>query len=155
MKPTDSPFGLPSAARRRTLLERWGFACACELCTAPAAELAASDARRDKIAALGREVVQTLDRLGSGSNSSGGDDNNDKAGTRTRTRTKTRTEAEARRAVALYHEVVDAVRDEGLVPHLGAHYEVLARLYAAAGDVREAVEWLRRAEREVSGFKGG
>lgn len=87
--------------------------------------MAESDARRQKIAVLGEEVVKMLDR------------------------------GEApKRAAEMYEEVVDAVREEGLVPHLGAHYEVLGRLYLAAGDKRKGVDLVKKGVEESRGFEG-
>jgi hypothetical protein len=62
--------------------------------------------------------------------------------------------ASMRRVAELYSEVVDAVREEGLVPHLGAHYEVLGRLYIAAGDTKKGAEMVRSAVDEGKGFEG-
>ncbi|KAL2020097.1 hypothetical protein VTK56DRAFT_8901 [Thermocarpiscus australiensis] len=45
----------------------------------------------------------------------------------------------------LYEQVVDAVREEGMMSHMGEHYEALARLCAAAGDARKTAERVRRA----------
>ncbi|GAB1312708.1 SET domain-containing protein 5 [Madurella fahalii] len=120
-----SPFGLTSQARQQTLLQKWGFQCTCPLCSSSPSVLAASDARRKKIATLGDEVLKMLDR---------GDS--------------------PKRAAEMYEEVVDAVREEGLVPHLGAHYEVLGRLYLAAGDQRKGVELVKKGVEEGRGFEG-
>ncbi|KXX78306.1 SET domain-containing protein 5 [Madurella mycetomatis] len=120
-----SPFGLTSQARQQTLLQKWGFRCTCPLCSASPSVLAASDARRQKIAVLGEEVIKMLDR------------------------------GEApKRAAEMYEEVVEAVKEEGLVPHLGAHYEVLGRLYLAAGDKKKGVDLVRKGVEESRGFEG-
>ena len=50
----------PGAARRATLADRFGFACACVACTAP--DEAASDARRTQLAALDDECYQLCRR---------------------------------------------------------------------------------------------
>lgn len=62
--------------------------------------------------------------------------------------------ADMKRAVELYSEAVDAVREEGLVPHLGGHYQVLGQLWAAAGDLVKGREWVRRGKEETEGFEG-
>lgn len=59
-----------------------------------------------------------------------------------------------RTAAELYAEAVDAVREEGLVPHLGGHYQVLGQLWAAAGEVERGREWVRRGKVETEGFEG-
>lgn len=58
-------------------------------------------------------------------------------------------------AAQMYERVVEAVKEEGLVPHLGAHYEVLGRLYIAAGQKRKGVEMVRRGVEEERAFGGG
>lgn len=60
-----------------------------------------------------------------------------------------------KRAVELYTEVVEAVEEEGLVPHMGGHYDVLGRLWAAAGDARKGGEWVKRGRLEEEGFGSG
>ena len=52
---------------RQRALQRWGFTCTCAMCTAPASEIAASDARRTRIRALKADIVEALN---------GGDGNN-------------------------------------------------------------------------------
>ncbi|KAK4108499.1 SET domain-containing protein, partial [Canariomyces notabilis] len=121
-----TPFGLPSTSRQALLRQNWGFECACSLCASPPNELAASDARRKMIADLGQQVLGLVEK-GSA--------------------------ASMKRAAELYSEVADAVREEGLVPHLGAHYEVLGRLYIAAGDTKKGAEMVRRAVDEGKGFE--
>ncbi|KAK3293646.1 uncharacterized protein B0H64DRAFT_477154 [Chaetomium fimeti] len=115
-------FGLPSAARRQTL-RKWGFTCTCALCSLPADELAASDERRTRVSRLGKEVIELVQH-------------GDKDDLKT--------------AVELYAEAVDAVKEEGLVPHLGGHYQVLGQLWAAAGDLEKGKEWVRRGREETA-----
>ncbi|KAK4032175.1 SET domain-containing protein 5 [Parachaetomium inaequale] len=122
-----SIFGLPSSARHETLLSKWGFTCTCALCSLPASELAESDERRVRISRLGKEVIELVEK--------GGTEN-------------------LREAAGLYAEAVDAVREEGLVPHLGGHYEVLGRLWGASGEVERGREWVRRGREETEGFEG-
>ncbi|KAH6622625.1 hypothetical protein F5144DRAFT_538050 [Chaetomium tenue] len=119
-------FGLPSTARQRSL-RKWGFTCTCSLCSLPAPELAASDERRTRVSRLGKEVIELVTD-----------------GSREDLRT----------AAELYGEAVDAVREEGLVPHLGGHYQVLGQLWAAAGEVERGREWVRRGKVETEGFEG-
>jgi hypothetical protein len=123
---SDSPFGLPSTTRQKLLLAKWGFTCTCTLCSSPPSVLAASDERRNTIEALGKEVVKLVERG----------------------------ETKAlKRAAQLYGEVVEAVRLEGLVPHLGGHYDVLGRLWAAAGELEKGKRWLLEGRREEEGFE--
>ena len=127
----DSPFGLSSPARHKTLLSKWGFNCTCALCTLPPAQLSASDARRVKISTLGKQVVELI--------------------------SQSDIEREGmKKAAGLYEEAVNAVKEEeGLVPHLGGHYEVLGRLLVAAGEGKRGREVLGLAERERRGWEGG
>lgn len=48
--------GMARDARRALLRRRWGFACACAACGLEGGALAASDARRTRIAALGARI---------------------------------------------------------------------------------------------------
>jgi hypothetical protein len=60
-----------------------------------------------------------------------------------------------KKAIDLYTEVVEAVKEEGLVPHLGGHYEVLGRLWAAFGDAKKGGEWVKRGRLEEEAFGDG
>lgn len=42
-------------------------------------------------------------------------------------------------------EMVELIVKEGLAPHLGEHYEVLARLYLAATDLKNAKKFAELA----------
>ncbi|KAH6848097.1 hypothetical protein B0I37DRAFT_310334 [Chaetomium sp. MPI-CAGE-AT-0009] len=121
-----SEFGLPSTARRQSL-RKWGFTCTCALCSLPADELAASDERRRRVSRLGKEVIELVEHGG---------------------------REDLRTAAELYSEAVDAVREEGLVPHLGGHYQVLGQLWAAAGELERGREWVRRGREETEGYEG-
>ncbi|KAK3904118.1 SET domain-containing protein 5 [Staphylotrichum tortipilum] len=124
-----TPFNLPSPARHTALLQKWGFTCTCALCTSPPSLLAASDKRRTTISRLGDKVVKLV--------------------------SKGNPEA-LRRAAEMYEEVVHAAeREEGLVPHMGGHYEVLGRLWIAAGEGERGVGWVRRGREEERGFEEG
>ncbi|KAK4141698.1 SET domain-containing protein 5 [Dichotomopilus funicola] len=121
-----STFGLPSTIRQQNLLSGWGFTCTCDLCTSPPADLAASDKRREKVSRLGQEVIELVSRG---------------------------RKEDMQQAVALYSEAVEAVDEEGLVPHLGGHYEVLGRLWGAAGEVEKGREWAQRGREETEMFE--
>ncbi|KAL1842475.1 hypothetical protein VTJ49DRAFT_5212 [Mycothermus thermophilus] len=129
-----SSFGLTSAGRRKTLRLKWGFTCSCSLCTAPEDELAASDARRTKIQQLNDKVMKLVEEG-------------------TSTTDKDVAKEKLNLAAELYGELVEAVEEEGIVPHMGDHHEALGRLVAAAGDVEKAREWLRRGREEREEFE--
>jgi len=44
------------------------------------------------------------------------------------------------------------IRHEGMVPHLGEHYEVMAKLHLAVGDRRGAKKYADMAREEVKVF---
>jgi len=58
-----------------------------------------------------------------------------------------------KKALELYKEAVDAVEEEGLVPHMGNHYQVLGQLWAAVGDVEKGREWVKRGKEETAAFE--
>ncbi|KAL2146809.1 hypothetical protein VTI28DRAFT_2290 [Corynascus sepedonium] len=121
-----STFGLPSGERQEKLLSTWGFKCTCDLCSLPPDELAASDDRRIRVTRLSREVIDLVEK--------GGAEN-------------------MKKALELYKEAVDAVEEEGLVPHMGNHYQVLGQLWAAVGDVEKGREWVKRGKEETAAFE--
>ena len=55
----DVTFGEVSSERKQNL-RKWGFECTCDLCSAPPDEVAASDERREKIAALKQQAIQAF-----------------------------------------------------------------------------------------------
>ncbi|KAK0706096.1 hypothetical protein B0T26DRAFT_679823 [Lasiosphaeria miniovina] len=120
-----SDFGLASTERKRILLQKWGFQCSCALCSADADTLAASDARRTEMRATGQRVLQRVEA------------------------------GDFAAAVALNGALVAAVAEEKLVPHLGDHFDVMARLCLAAGDAEGAAKYARKAIAELKGFYQG
>lgn len=56
-------------------------------------------------------------------------------------------------AIDLNEELIEIIVKEGLAPHLGEHYEVLARLYLAATDMTNAKRFAQLAldEMEANG----
>lgn len=100
--------GVLHAERQEMLLKRWGFKCSCSLCSAPAEEIAASDRRRERVQAIRKEVLKHVQNR------------------------------EFQGAIELNAEMLELIRKEDLAPHLGEHYEVLARLYLAATDLKNA-----------------
>jgi hypothetical protein len=51
---------MPCAQRKQQLAATWGFECQCELCSAPAAAVAASDARRQQMAEADARVSKAV-----------------------------------------------------------------------------------------------
>lgn len=108
MPSTDIEPGLPHATRQSTLLRRWGFKCTCSLCTASPTAILASDARRARVSELRASALQLVQAR------------------------------DFEGAIEQNAEMVELIRKENLAAHLGEHYEVLARLYLAATDLRNA-----------------
>ncbi|RYP04755.1 hypothetical protein DL765_010073 [Monosporascus sp. GIB2] len=107
---------------RQHALQRWGFTCTCAMCTAPASEIAASDARRTRIRALKADIVEALN----------GRDGNDKVKHKS-----------LDRAIEMAHEVVALVHREELRSLYAEQYDALGRLYWAAGDRARGVAHAR------------
>ena len=103
--------GLPFSERQQALQNRWGFQCTCDLCSAPKPEVSASDRRRERIRAVREEVLEYIQRR------------------------------DFHSAIKLNEELVDLIGKEHMAPHLGEHYEVLARLYLAATDLKSAKKY--------------
>jgi hypothetical protein len=111
----DLELGLPFEERQWTLQSRWGFQCTCELCSAPAEEISASDRRRERIRVVRQEVLEHVQRR------------------------------DFQSAIKLNEELFDLIVREKMAPHLGEHYEVLARLYLAATDLKSAKKYAQLA----------
>ncbi|KAK3339639.1 hypothetical protein B0T25DRAFT_574545 [Lasiosphaeria hispida] len=101
-------WGLTYPERQRVLKQKWGFDCACFLCSSSAEEIAESDARRKAISRLGKEVLVQVE------------------------------ERNYKKAIKLNREMLVALEDEALVPHMGDYYEVMTRLYGALPDIDNA-----------------
>ncbi|KAK4178813.1 hypothetical protein QBC36DRAFT_344324 [Triangularia setosa] len=119
----DTAFNLQSKIRLPRLKKLWGFDCSCSLCSGPPELLAASDARRQKVDDLGPEIVALVE------------------------------EGKFDEAVKLNTEMIQALTEEEILPHMGDYYEIMGRLYQAWGKKKEAVEWFEKALEEVEGFK--
>ncbi|KAI1341166.1 SET domain-containing protein [Xylariaceae sp. FL0016] len=100
-------------AERQASLRRWGFACACSLCSASKTEIAASDYRRSKMRDLRAGVAEAIDAL------------------------------DGTRAVRLTHEILELLRAEEIPSLYAGQYEILARLYGRAGDRETAARYAR------------
>ncbi|KAL5895516.1 hypothetical protein ACKVWC_000735 [Pyricularia oryzae] len=120
----DAEFGMTYQSRQSTLLHRWGFKCTCALCSAPPSAVAASDARRTRAMSVRDGILAAVEA------------------------------GELREAIELGKQLVDISAREGLASGLGDHYEVLARLHAAVGDLQGAGAYARRALEEMSVFGG-
>ena len=59
---------------------------------------------------------------------------------------------ELRKAAELYEGMVQAIEEEGLVPHLGDHLETLGMLWIAAGEVGKGKGLVDRGRRETREF---
>ena len=114
-----------STDRLAVLHSRWGFTCTCDLCSSSKEELAASDSRRKRFNELGVKVIRTLE---------GGD---------------------IKKAIGYHREVIQAIKEEQLTPHLGDYYEVAARLYTAVGDKKSAAQFAKLAVEEYTAFGKG
>lgn len=115
---------MPFGERQRALESRWGFKCTCELCSAAEAEIEASDRRRERIRAVRQDVLECVQRR------------------------------DFHSAIELNEELVGLIVKENMAPHLGEHYEVLARLYLAATDLKNAKKYARLALSELEANGG-
>ncbi|KAK3291920.1 uncharacterized protein B0H64DRAFT_329754 [Chaetomium fimeti] len=117
------PLGLPHPERTQKLHRQWGFTCTCALCSAPAASIAASDARRREIVRLRDEAVKAF-----------------QAGRPYAALRLTRQTA----------GLLEAAGDE-LRPLLGEQYENMARVYFVLGERGEMERYGRMALEVVEG----
>jgi hypothetical protein len=106
---------MPFEERQQALLHRWGFRCTCELCLSSTQEREASDRRRERIRDVRKEVLEHVQRR------------------------------DFHSAIKLNEELVGLIVKERMAPHLGEHYEVLARLYLAATDLDSAKKYAELA----------
>ncbi|KAI3319475.1 SET domain-containing protein [Xylariaceae sp. AK1471] len=97
--------------KRQNTLRRWGFKCKCSLCTASKTEIAASDYRREKIAALQEDILKAI------------------------------AEWDGSVAVRLAHEILALVEAEDIPTMVASQYEVIARLYWKARDTATATKY--------------
>ncbi|KAK0642856.1 hypothetical protein B0T16DRAFT_331319 [Cercophora newfieldiana] len=114
----DTDFGLSYHERQTTLKSKWGFDCTCSLCSATPSEIAASDARRDKIAKLGKVVIKHVENQ------------------------------DLKAAIKMHREMIDIIEDEALAPHMGDYYEIMTRFLAATNDMKNAKKYARLALEE-------
>ncbi|KAI0376022.1 SET domain-containing protein [Hypomontagnella monticulosa] len=96
---------------RQEALQKWGFNCTCSLCTASKSEIAASDYRRTKIKTLRQEVMDAVEAW------------------------------DGRKAVRLTLEVLELMQEEELAPLYSSQYEIIARLYWKAGDIKTGIKY--------------
>ncbi|KAF2191840.1 SET domain-containing protein [Zopfia rhizophila CBS 207.26] len=100
-----------TSADRHDGLKRWGFTCTCDMCSASRSEIATSDARRKRVENAQKEMTDAW-RTG-----------------------------KAQKAIKLGHEIIDLLEKEGLTPMLTEQYVILARLYLALDERKEAEEY--------------
>ncbi|KAK5658433.1 hypothetical protein OQA88_1822 [Cercophora sp. LCS_1] len=113
-----SDFGLTFHERQRILRAKWGFECTCDICSAPPAEIAESDARRDQINELGVAVLKHVENQ------------------------------DLKSAIKSHKDMMNAIEEEALAPHMGDYYEVMARLLAGTKNIKEAKKYVRLAIEE-------
>jgi hypothetical protein len=117
----DIPMNYPRE-KRQNALRRWGFECTCRLCTASKTEAAASDYRREKIAAMQHETLEAI-KQGDGA-----------------------------RAIRLAHEILALVKAEDIPTMIASQYEILARLYFKANDMTTASKYAQISLDTLDGF---
>jgi len=88
------------------------------MCSAPASEIAASDARREKINELGQRVIKFVE------------------------------DQDFKGAVKIHREMTELIEQEALAPHMGDYYEVMTRLLAASKDISKAKKYAKLAIEE-------
>lgn len=110
--------------RQDMLRKRWGFTCTCSLCTASDAVIAASDARREAMRELRENVLAHVRKR------------------------------EWSQAVSHHLKMLEMIKEEGMLAPLGEHYEIVARLYKAAGDRERTAYWARMAIEDLEVYGG-
>ncbi|KAK1829335.1 hypothetical protein QBC39DRAFT_311182 [Podospora conica] len=108
------PFGQVSSERKKNL-KGWGFTCTCDLCTAPADEIAASDERREKIAALKQQAIEAF-----------------QAG-------------KVYMSLKLTREILPLLPEENMFQEMSDQYENMARIYYVMRDRKNAAKWARKS----------
>ncbi|GJD02183.1 A/G-specific adenine glycosylase [Colletotrichum higginsianum] len=122
---TDSMLNMLSDDRKRTLQE-WGFNCTCALCGSPAADIAASDARRARLQQI---LARLTDETATGPSS-------------------------AAAIGELTAEMDGVVEREGLAAQAGEFYGMVARAYARAGEAGAGARYARMAVEGMERFAG-
>jgi hypothetical protein len=110
--------------RQDALSRRWGFKCTCDLCRASPKKIEESDRRRVRIKAIRDEILGHVSHRRYNS------------------------------AVNVNRELLRLVVEEGLVAHLGEHYEIHARLYYNMGDMENARRYGELALADLRRFGG-
>ncbi|KAK1753029.1 hypothetical protein QBC47DRAFT_304211 [Echria macrotheca] len=120
-----APLGYTMQERQQTL-EAWGFRCRCEMCSAPAGQIALSDRRRERMF----EIHSTLGMAAESASLS------------------------KQRIDALVREAMGIIEVEELDPQLVAYHEVFARAYMSVGDVSSARSHVMAAEEKWVYYEG-
>lgn len=110
--------------RQHNLRSRWGFDCTCELCSSSVELRASSDRRRQKIRTMRQDVMKHVQHKN------------------------------FIPAIKLNEELLGLIAKENMAPHMGEHYEVIARLYLAAMDLANAKRFARLALDELEANGG-
>jgi hypothetical protein len=112
--------------RQSALLRRWGFKCNCSLCNASYEKLSVSDYRRTRIKMVREEVLELVET------------------------------GHFHKAIEVHvdEDLLDLIAKEGLLSMLGEHYEILARLYHATGDTKNAEKYGRLALADLKTYGG-
>ncbi|KAK0648930.1 hypothetical protein B0T16DRAFT_436046 [Cercophora newfieldiana] len=98
---------------RHQALKLWSFTCACDLCTAPPSEIAASDARRSKIELLRDQAIDAF-----------------QAG-------------KSYQALRLTRQILNLLPTEELFPMYAEQYENMARIYFVLRDKENAYKYAK------------
>jgi len=110
--------------RQQALRKKWGFECACEMCSASRHHIAESDRRRARIQTIRSDVIGIVRK------------------------------GQFQRAIDLNKELLELVEQEQLVDHVSDTYEILAKLYNAVRDSRSAERYARLALADLKVFGG-
>lgn len=110
----DITFGQVSSERQENL-KKWGFKCTCDLCAASSDEVAASDERREKIAALKQQAIEAF-----------------QAG-------------KVYMSLKLTRQILPLLPEEDMFQEMADQYENMARIYYVMRDRKNAAKWARKS----------
>jgi hypothetical protein len=96
-------------------LKKWGFECTCDLCTASSDEIAASDERREKIAALKQQAIEAF-----------------QAG-------------KVYMSLKLTRQILPLLPEENMFQEMADQYENMSRIYYVMRDRKNAAKWARKS----------
>ena len=122
LTPADSDVELSYDERQKTLLDLWGFRCACDLCAAPKSVVAASDGRRRRIGELREQTLQAA------------------------------MEKRYAEAIGTAEELVRVAEEEGITAHISDFWEILAKLHFNVWNLDRAARYVRLAIEEIDRY---